>query len=543
MNRLPRNISRTAQRARLYGRLPLAQRLSLLALLSLALCFVVQPASAQKRVRTKPTAKTDAQAIERARRAKALTLLTETADEAAKLEDLLYRARLQALVADALWPFDQQRARLLFRRAWEAASASDKAEREAEAQEQAALIDAVEQVTEARDEVLAKTARRDSALADIFLRELVKDAKAENNSGQTESEQATNWREPSATGARRIALGYELLENGEAESALKIVAPVVNEGATASLMMFMLELRERNAAAGDALYRMMIAQMRRDARADGNAVLMLSTPIVSPELMVVVDQYGSLQFRPIHPTVQAGTPQPIAPATRSMFFNAAASVLLRPVTDDARERAPRYFATARLLPFFEREAAQYVAELQVRATALLSEFTDSRRDSLSSQLSLRTIGAPPSTDPLRSHFEELARATEQAERDRITTRIVLIAARTRAWDRARRAAAELNDDGLRRAANSFIALNQIADLSNAYKDEKEDDYESIVNFFEGRGGAAAGRRLGIRAGGACCRTQSGQAARRRTSNRSRALRRARRRKDERAHRRLRSDSD
>jgi hypothetical protein len=471
--------------------LPLSQRLSLLALLSLALCFVVQPASAQKRIRTKPAAKTDAQAIERARRAKALTLLTETADEAAKLEDLLYRARLQALVADALWPFDQQRARLLFRRAWEAASASDKAEREAEAQEQGALVDAVEQVTEARDEVLAKTARRDAAMADIFLRELVKDAKAENSAEQNESEQTTNWREPSATGARRIALGYELLDKGEAESALKIVAPVVNEGASASLMIFMMRLRERNAAAGDALYRMMITQMRKSVNADANTVLLLSTPIVSPELMVTIDEHGSLQFQPVARADAQGSPTtPVAPALRSTFFNAAASVLLRPINaraglSETQERAARYFATARLLPFFERDAAQYAPELQARAAALLNEFTDSRRDSLSSQLSLRTIGAPPSTDPLRSHFEELARATEQAERDRITTRIVLIAARTRAWDRARRAAAELSDEALRRAANSFIALHQIADLSNAYKDEKEDDYESIVTFLKG----------------------------------------------------------
>jgi hypothetical protein len=151
---------------------------------------------------------------------------------------------------------------------------------------------------------------------------------------------------------------------------------------------------------------------------------------------------------------------------------------------ETQESAARYFATARLLPFFERDAAQYVPELQARATALSNEFTDSRRDSLSSQLSLRTIGAPPSTDPLRSHFEELARTSEQAERDRITLRIVLIAARNRSWDRARRAAAELSDEAVRRAANSFIALNQIADLADAYKNEKDDDYESIVGFLK-----------------------------------------------------------
>jgi hypothetical protein len=493
MNRPPRNIRRTTERAKPSRSLSLSPCLSLLALLSLSLCFIAQPASAQKRGRgqTKPAAKTQAQEQARARRAKALLLLVETADEARAIEDLLYRARLQALAADALWPFDQKRARAIFRRAWEAATASDNAEREAEALEAGATAEAVETVTEARDEVLAKTARRDSALAGIFLRELMEDAKTESNSEQTGIERATNRRTPSATGARRIALGYELLDSGEAESALKIVAPVVNEGASAALMLFMLRLHERNAAAGDALYRMMIAQMRVDAQADANTVLLLSTPIVSPELMVSVDEHGSLQFQPVARTdARAGTPPPVAPAARSTFFDAAASVLLRsvnsrPGSSEAQERAALYFATARLLPFFEREAAQYVPELQARAAALLNEFTDTRRDALSSQLSLRSLGAPPSTDPLRSHFEELSRTSEQAERDRITIRIVLIAARNRAWDRARRAASELSDDGVRRAANSFIALHQIADLANAYKDEKEDDYESIVSFLKG----------------------------------------------------------
>jgi hypothetical protein len=37
---------------------------------------------------------------------------------------------------------------------------------------------------------------------------------------------------------------------------------------------------------------------------------------------------------------------------------------------------------------------------------------------------------------------------------------------------------------VRRAANSFIAVNQIADISRAYADEKEDDYEEIVSFLK-----------------------------------------------------------
>lgn len=467
-------------------------RLIFFVLLALVPPFFSPNTNAQQRGRrqAKPAAKTSSQESERARRSKALTLLNETAEDARALDDLFYRARLQALAADALWPLDQQRARATFRRAWEAATASDKAEQEAEAQETGAIPDAVEQVTEARDEVLSKTATRDSVLADVFLRDLLKGKKAESALAQDEPAPAATWREPSVTNARRIALAFEMLESGEAESAFKIVKPVVSEGVSPSLMSFLLQLHRRNTVAGDALYRLMIAQTSRDAQADANTVLLLSTPIVSPELMIAVDEYGSLQFRPVARAAwQFSSPQPLSSATRNAFFSTAANILLRPSTlragtSEIQDKAARYFAIGRLLSLFEGEAAQYAPELQARASALLNEFTESRRSSLSSQLNLHTIGSEPSTDPLRSHFEELSRTSEQAERDRITIRIVQAAARNRAWDRARRAAAELSDESVRRAANSFIAVNQIADIANAYADEKEDDYESIVTFLK-----------------------------------------------------------
>lgn len=470
-------------------------------IIPLALFFslaALHAATAQQRGRrrTKPAAKTQAQEIERLRRAKALTLLAETAELARTLDDLFYRARLQALAAEALYPFDPQRARAIFRRAWEAATASDKAEQEADAQEAGTTFDAAEPVTEARDEVLSKTAQRDSALADIFLRELLKSVKTASSTEQSEPATSTAWHEPSAIGERRIALGFEMLDKGETESAFRIVAPVVNEGASASLLAFLMRFVEQDAPSAESLYRLMITQTRHDASADANAVLLLSTPLVSPELMVAVDEYGTLQFRPLRRTNAAiGPTQPNAissfsPATRTAFLNAAANVLLRPFAlrpgaSEVQDKAARYFAIGRLLPIFEREAAQYVPELQARATALLNDFTDSRRTSLSSQLTLRTLGDAPSTDPLRSHFEELGRTSERAERDRITIRIVLISTQNRSWDRARRAAAELSDEAVRRAANSYIAVNQIADISRAYADEKEDDYESIVNFLKG----------------------------------------------------------
>ncbi|HEY0384643.1 MAG TPA: hypothetical protein VGC64_01465, partial [Pyrinomonadaceae bacterium] len=195
-----------------------------------------QPRTRSSVSRPAAAAKTqEAQASERVRRAKAVTLLAETADRARSLDDLLYRARLLSLAADALYPFDRPRARATFRLAWEAAAASDTAELEQVAQQSGETLETLEALTEARDEVLAKTAARDPALAAVFLRELLKQKEQESGqeqSGaeQSESERRSPWHEPSAIAERRIQLGFELLDKGEVESAYSIVAPVADEG-------------------------------------------------------------------------------------------------------------------------------------------------------------------------------------------------------------------------------------------------------------------------------------------------------------------------
>ena len=87
----------------------------------------------------------------------------------------MFYPAVQMLAADALWTHDSGQARTIFRRAWEAATASDKADREETARETGALPGATPKITEARDEVLAKAARRDARLAEIFLRDLLND--------------------------------------------------------------------------------------------------------------------------------------------------------------------------------------------------------------------------------------------------------------------------------------------------------------------------------------------------------------------------------
>ncbi len=136
---------------------------ALLRLCAIFLLFIVIQVPAQQRTQVKDA--------ERARRAKAIEIINETADAARTFKDLFYRARIQTRAADMLWPHDEAHATVIFRRAWEAATAYDRAEDEAEERESG--VPSTLQITEARDEVLAKVAARDSKLAGAFLNELL----------------------------------------------------------------------------------------------------------------------------------------------------------------------------------------------------------------------------------------------------------------------------------------------------------------------------------------------------------------------------------
>ncbi|MBV9959667.1 MAG: hypothetical protein JO360_14685, partial [Acidobacteria bacterium] len=399
------------------------------------------------------------------RRAKAVALLVETADAARAFKDLFYRTRLQMLAADALWPQDAPAARAIFRRAWDAATAYDKAEQEAEERETG--VPSTLTLTEARDEVLAKVAARDTKLADVLLNELLNEKKDEKSAEQnpSQTQRRTPWRELSEGGRRRLALASELLNRNEPAQASQIMLPVVSEGASGELLAFILRLCEQDAAAGGALYSLLLINIRNDQLADANDVLLVAAPLISPHLLVVVDGQGALQFR----TVQQGAA--INDETiRRGFYNIAEQILLRPLVPRAEgaSRLPDavalYVAIARLLPHFERESQSSVSRLQLRMSTLSNEIEAGRRESLNAQLRLDSLTPERPGDPLRAQTDQLGRARDAADRDRIALGIVRKAAQQRFWDRARRAAAEIVDINLRRAALSFIALSQVADL-------------------------------------------------------------------------------
>ena len=94
------------------------------AVIALSLCFSVSSvAFAQPKKPKANNEEADAEAAQQ--RAVAISLVTSLAEEARSFKDQTRRARVQARAADVLWDTDPERARELFRRAWEAAEIVD----------------------------------------------------------------------------------------------------------------------------------------------------------------------------------------------------------------------------------------------------------------------------------------------------------------------------------------------------------------------------------------------------------------------------------
>lgn len=451
-------------------------------------------AQQRRQGRVTAPASTPPQSDERgARRAQAINTLIETANSARGFKDLLYRARIQLFAADALWSADEARARLLFGRAWEAATAADRAEQKS-LEAEAGIFSNSDEVTEtaARDEVLSKAAVRDAKMADAFLRELAAEREKAEGSKENQPARRTPWRELSPSGARRLALGYELINNKEYGRAAAIVRPVIAEGASGDLMEFILRLRALMGGKADpySLYRNLVQRVMSTPGTDANDLLLLSSFVVSPQLLMAVDENGGLQFRPVAYPATLKNQNPLEVPSTKNFYDLAVSFLLRPasqrrVINPAQDRIARYVATGRLLPFFEQagpEYAQFVPVMRSQLAALSAEMDEGRRTSLDAQFKLTSLSAGNMSDPLEPQLEQLRRASDKQERDRISFGVARRAARERLWDRAQRAAYQIEDADLRRATLAFIVVNQIADISRAYRDDKEDDYEAVARF-------------------------------------------------------------
>ena len=444
--------------------------------------------------RSKPTA-----TLERARRARreAVAALSEAISAARRFDDPSATAELLTEAADALWLADEEASRAAFRRAWEAAARADRAGEKADNDAPAlvasrdSLTTARHSLTTARDYVLEKVAARSPQLAESFMQELLgqlaEEREQRSEATQTSTSERSPWGTLSEAGRRRLGLALALLERGEARRAVEVAASQIAEGVSADFILFLLRARAESPLETDALYLRLVAATERNPSAGANEVLLLSSYVVSPDVLVVVDETGGLMFRPVHRGQLKSAPEEVSQGARAAFFRAAEAMLLRPLPaaiDAASKPRPaqQFYAISRLLPFLARAASTRTPELHARLAALSAELEAARREALSTQTGLFTLTQKNPSDPLSHLVDEWKGARDRQSRDRKLYELVRVAARLRLWERGRTASAQIEDEALRASAQRIITLRQIEHLARDFADASADDFERAANF-------------------------------------------------------------
>src|SRR5205085_3387271 len=206
-----------------------------LCLSSFASVWAQTPAPKQRN-QSPAAVRTAADPLAETRRANAISLINSLADDARGFHDAQLRARVQARAADTLWDTDKERARTLFRRAWDAAEAADReAERREDEERQRQMNEhgsfVISGTPRVRPEVLRLAAKRDRALGEEFLKQLDEAKKQEADATQPQTPSAdapATQNEATAAETHRLGLARELLESGDVERAKQFALPALN---------------------------------------------------------------------------------------------------------------------------------------------------------------------------------------------------------------------------------------------------------------------------------------------------------------------------
>lgn len=374
------------------------------------------------------------------RRTTVLVLANSLAEEARSFRDESLRARVLARTADALWEAERERARGLFRRAWDAADAADRESLKRFEEQQRAgggsrAANGGEGPTELRAEVLRLAARRDRALGEEFLDKAAEGAPETpltiNQAGQSPVELASSDPEqPPAAIAGRLNLARHFLEENDIERAL-LFADKALERVTTFGIHFLSLLREKNQAAADQRFMALLARAAADPTTDAVIVSVLSSYTFTPFLHVIARRDGRNQTSQMRDQIIAPA---LTPELRAAFFRVAAQILLRPIPQPEQDRtlAGRpglYFTIARLLPLFDQFAADYSPELRAQLGALTPDAPEQFRNGQSNMLTRGLVPEETLKDEGQEALDNLDRARNGDERDGLYARAAMSAAR------------------------------------------------------------------------------------------------------------------
>ncbi len=392
--------------------------------LALILCLGLSAptATAQKSRKTKP-ANEEADADAAQQRTVAVSLVTSLADEARSFKDQTRRARVQARAADVLWDSDPDRARELFRRAWEAAETVDAETARRRAEEMKRLEGeggpvVVRGGPDLRSEVLRLVAKRDRKLGEEFLKAL--DESAEKERAEAAADQRRNNAGARLGSSQRLQLARRLVEDGQVDRAMEFAAPALN-AVNIDTIFFLSALREKNTQAADGAYTTLLARAATDPTSDANTVSGLSSYLFTPFLYVTFERQGGANR-----SQQRGpTPAPeVDQALRNNFFKVAYQILMQPLPAPDQDRTTsgqtgKYLIIKRLLPLFEQHAPDFAPGLRTQMTALASYVPQDMQQGENRSVSIGIQPEESEGDPLQRMQERLNRATKSDDRDAI----------------------------------------------------------------------------------------------------------------------------
>ena len=404
--------------------------MSRLCLLSLLLLLTISPiAAGQSAEPAKPSPSgiakaknenyAEAERLLRERRANAQSLLISLAADAATYTDQRLRARTLARIGDALWEIDPERARAMFRKAWDAAEAVDEESRiitlnEIKEQQARRGSAAVANRGSIRNEVLRLAARRDRKLGEELLTKLKIDKEKEADS----VDKTGMWDTPDAV-TQRLNLARQLLE-ADVERAIQFADPAMGM-INRDVIDFLSYLREKDALAADRRYAALLGRAAGDLQADANTISLLASYLFTPHTFVTFTGSGASTSQ----TSRSSAPPEVSPDLRAAFFRVASDVLLRPLPPQGQDQTSsgvmgKYLMLKRLMPLFEQHAARDTVEaVRAQMQALGSSLPEETRQRDDDSLREGIRPTEKGEDREKSLLEQLERAKTAEQRDQL----------------------------------------------------------------------------------------------------------------------------
>jgi hypothetical protein len=453
---------------------------ALLALLALLPVSALPQSVADKTSPAKPTEpkpdKVEADELVAQRRTFAISQVISLADEARSYHDLALRPHVLARAADALWEADNNAARLLFRRAWDAAEAGDadaKIPKSGKADNPRFAILRRALGHDLRSEVIHLAANRDQALGEEFLKKLTEANERESTDAKNNSTKDNPYDSLLGTEAdsKRLEVARNLLDDGQLERALEFAAPalrVVNQ----SSISFLSALRLKNQPAADQAFAFLLARSGADPASDANTVSGLSCYAFTPGSYLIYSTDGSPMWGQIGGTF----PPPDLPVgLRNQFFRVAADILLRPLPVPGQDhtssgRAGKYMVIKRLLPLFTRYTPELATPLHSQLASLAADV--SPRAQTSDNLATWNLRPQPdSGEVLKTMQDKLDHAKFSKERDQIY-QDAAIALSSSGDPHAQELAKEIEDSSLRDQVRRYVDFEMVQSAVRTNKPEE-----------------------------------------------------------------------